>query len=326
MYAAKVPIHRITVAMISVMAMFLGLSGCISRPDLSNRAAQIAGVIAGLPGVDDVDDNYQNGFDSGLRLIYDVTMTAGATDAEVANVATTVNSEVGDEFDDYNRELSLFMGEFSVVLNDESDVDELRQSLVRLRALSATLLSGKLTWTEPGDTDIDPENELEVRETAQDPSTVVSAVRDQFGTEQMRVKVVDTNNYAWKVVFPYSQQAQNRLVTAIGPVTADLEQIEIDKDRVSYVEADVEDSPNAATRLMAIIDRIDSGTSGPWRFWWSVDKPTTAQNNLASGGPVSVGACVYYEDSEQEKDPAGHLTQEAIAIQDQLRSKYDTCG
>ncbi|MDN5588616.1 MAG: hypothetical protein L0G69_18840, partial [Brevibacterium sp.] len=81
-----------------------------------------------------------------------------------------------------------------------------------------------------------------------------------------------------------------------------------------------------AIRLMAIIDRVISGTSAPWMFRWSAGQPPAGQSNVATGGTVSVGACDYFEDSQREKDPAGHMTQDAIDVQDQLRAKYDTCG
>ena len=310
--------------MITVAALLAGLSGCISRPDLSNKAEEIAGVIAALPGVDDVDDYYQNGFTSGLSLTYRVTMAAGASDAEAVNVASTVNSEVGDEFDDYDRELTLTVDDLSVVLKGEPDVDELSQRLVSLKNLNASLVSGVLTWKENDDTDRD--NELEIREVSQDPFTVLSAVRDQFGTEQVRVKVSDAEKSALKVAFPYSEQAQNRLAAAIRLVNVEFDRIEISQDRVTDVEVHVDDTTNVATRLMTVIDAVNKSTSAPWDFRWSAGQPSARQDNLASGGRVSVGACTYYEDSPREKDPAKHLTPEAIAVQDQLRSKYDTCG
>ncbi|MDN6122629.1 MAG: hypothetical protein L0I80_01980 [Brevibacterium sp.] len=318
--------------MITVAALVVGLSGCIGRPDLSNKAEEIAGVIAALPGVDDVDDYYQNGFTSGLSLTYRVTMAAGASDAEVVNVASTVNSEVGDEFDGYDRELTLTVGDLSVVLNGEPNVDELRQRLLGLKNLNSSLVSGVLTWKENDDTGRD--NELEIREASQDPFTVLSAVRDQvlsavrdqFGTEQVHVKVSDAEEPAWKVAFPYSEQAQNRLAAAIRSVNVEFDEIEISQNRVTDVEAHVDDTANVSTRLMTVIDTVNKGTSAPWEFRWSAGQPSAGQGNLASGGRVSVGACAYYEDSPREKDPAKYLTPEAIAVQDQLRSKYDTCG
>ena len=330
MFADRFPADRVSVSMITVLALFVGLSGCIGRPDLSNRAEEIAGVIAGLPGVDDIDDYYQDGFDSGRSLTYRVTMGAEATDAEVANVASTVNREVGDEFDDYDRELSLTTADFSVDLNGEPDVDELRQRLLRLQALNASLTSHApltsqmLTWTVNDDTDRD--NELVIQEATQDPFTVLSAVRDQFGTEQMSVTVSSSDTAVWNVAFPYSPQAQNRLASVLRPLPPEMEAIRIDQDRVTEVESDVDDPATAVTRLIAIIDRVSSVTSQPWIFRWSGGQPPTGQTNLASGGMVSVGACEYHEDSPWEEDPAEHLTQDAIEVQDQLRSKYDTCG
>lgn len=324
MRVARPPIHRITVAMITVMVLFLGLSGCISRPDLSSRAEEIAEAIDGLPGVEEVDDYYQNGFTSGQSLTYKVKMEATATDAETVNVASTVAREVGDQFDEYDRELTLSTADIVMVLNGEPDVDELRQRLLRMRALNTSLTSGKLTWTENDDTDRD--NELELQEASQNPFSVLSAIRDQFGPEQMRVSFGGAHRLSWDVTFPYSVQAQNRLASALRPLPQEMSSITIRHDQVTEVDSHLDDPVNAAIRLMAIIDRVSSATSAPWTFRWSAGQPPTGQGNVATGGTVSVGACDYYEDSQREKDPAGHMTQDAIDVQNQLRSKYDTCG
>ncbi|GAA1852064.1 hypothetical protein GCM10009813_11870 [Brevibacterium marinum] len=71
---------------------------------------------------------------------------------------------------------------------------------------------------------------------------------------------------------------------------------------------------------MAVIDRVDSGTSGPWTFMWSAGQAPAGRNNVATGGRVSVGTCEYLEDSPRESELAGHMTQAAIDVQDQLRS------
>ncbi|WP_346035136.1 hypothetical protein [Brevibacterium picturae] len=324
MYSAGLPIHRTTVAMMTFMVMFFGLSGCVSRPDLSNRAEEIAEVIAGLPGVEEVDDYYQNGFTSGQSLTYKVKMVATATDAEIANVASTVDSEAGDQFDEYDRELTLNTPEILVVLRGELDIDELRQRLLNMQSLNTSLTSERLTWKENDGSD--RENELEIEEASQNPFSVLSAVRDQFGSEQMRVNFGSAHMLSWDVTFPYSVQAQNRLASALRPLPQELSNITIRHDQVTEVDVRLDDPGNAVNRLMAITDRVSSGTSAPWMFRWSAGQPPAGQGNLATGGTVSVGACDYYEDGEREKDPAGHMTQDAIDVQNQLRSKYDTCG
>ncbi|GAA1531431.1 hypothetical protein GCM10009691_04080 [Brevibacterium picturae] len=306
------------------MVMFFGLSGCVSRPDLSNRAEEIAEVIAGLPGVEEVDDYYQNGFTSGQSLTYKVKMVATATDAEIANVASTVDSEAGDQFDEYDRELTLNTPEILVVLRGELDIDELRQRLLNMQSLNTSLTSERLTWKENDGSD--RENELEIEEASQNPFSVLSAVRDQFGSEQMRVNFGSAHMLSWDVTFPYSVQAQNRLASALRPLPQELSNITIRHDQVTEVDVRLDDPGNAVNRLMAITDRVSSGTSAPWMFRWSAGQPPAGQGNLATGGTVSVGACDYYEDGEREKDPAGHMTQDAIDVQNQLRSKYDTCG
>lgn len=324
MFARRSSTHGIIIAMMTVAALFVGLTGCIGRPDLSNRAEEIAEVIARMPGVDDVDDCYQNGFTSGQSLTYRVTMAAAASDDELVNVASTVNREAGDEFDDYHRELALHTPDISVVAKGEPDADGLRLRLPRLRALSASLMSGKLTWRE--DDDADRENQLEIQEVSSDPFTVLSAIRDQFGAEDVSVNFGGVQNLSWDVAFPYSVQAQNRLASALRALPQELSTISIDHDQVAEASATLDDTANAAIRLMVIIDRVDSGTTGPWIFRWSAGQAPTGGSNLATGGRVSIGACEYYEDSPRESDPAGHMTQEAIDVQDQLRAKYDTCG
>ena len=317
------PAYRVTLVMIALAALTIGLSGCIGRPDLSDRAAEIEGALSALPGVESVSGEYQNSFEIGRRLVYRVDMAPGATDDDLVNVAETLNSEAGDDFVDYGRDLTLRLPHISVAINGKPDLDQLRQQLPRLRSLASTLNAKTLSWEANNDNDLD--DSLSIWDTDGNAFTVMSAVRDVFGSQEMRVSFGNSGTAEWKVAFPYSLQAQDKLATAFHPGTRELDRIEIHDDQVTFASAHLTDEVNATTKLTTLIDQINDGTSEPWNFTWWADQPEGRQHNKTAGGTVSVGACTYNKNSNGEREPAEYRTSAALKIQDTLRAKYDTC-
>lgn len=315
--------HRTNFLIVTIVALVVGVSGCADRPDLRNRADDIGGVLSVMPGVSDLKTIYQNGFDSGQDLKYEVTMEMGATNDQVADVATRLNSYVGDEFDDYNRTLKFIMHDVSMTIRGKPDVDELRQRLHSLERLQATIPAGAVEWEENDNEDTDYENAIEIRNDTEDPFTVISAVRDHLGSAKPLLRFEGQDD--WTVKFPYSPAAQDKLASALEPVAPALRKMEIEKDHVTEVKADLDDNgPDVTSRLSALIDQLNRGSSGPWRFRWSTPYPSPNPDDLISAGVVSVRSCEYYD--EAGEDPNEGMTQEAIAVQNQLRAKYDTCG
>ncbi|MCI4010583.1 hypothetical protein [Brevibacterium sp. ZH18] len=315
--------HRITLVAITLAALIIGLSGCIGRADLSDRADEIEAALSALPGVEKISGEYQNGFDSGRRLVYRVDMAPGATDGDLVNVAETLNSEAGDDFVNFERDLTLRLPHISVALNGKPDIGQLRQQLPRLRSLTSALSAETLSWEANNDNDLD--DSLTIRDSDGDAFTVLSAVRDVFGSQQMRVNYGNSGTSAWEVEFPYSLQAQNTLAAALHSGTREMNKIEIDDDHVTFASARLTTEANATTKLTTLIDQINGGTSEPWRFTWLAEQPGGRQNNKTPGGTVSVGACTYDMKSNSEREPARFLTSNALKIQDTLRAKYDTC-
>lgn len=314
--------------MITVAAMIVGLSGCVSRPDLSDRAEEIGDVLAPMPGVEKVETDYLVS-DSGRTLRYRVTMTAEATDDEAAKLASTLNSEVGPEFEDYNHELTMMMSGFTLELPIETAADALRQQMPHLRVLASSLAASEVLWREFPDND-NIEDTLEIKSLSGNPFDAFSAVRDQFGTDAMSLRLEQTSKAMWYVKFPYSVPAQDGLEAALGSGLKEMDQIIVDSDQLTSVSAIVSEGPKVVSRLRRIIDLVNSSTSDPWSFDWSVEPSSTSKNktknnDLSTGGLVSVGGCDYDRHSAAEQDPSSYMTSEAIAVQNKLRGIYDKC-
>lgn len=314
--------------MITVAAMIVGLSGCVSRPDLSDRAEGIGDVLAAMPGVEKVETEYLVS-DSGRTLRYRVTMTAEATDDEAAELASTLNNEVGHEFEDYNRELWMMMSGFTLSLPIETAVDALRQQVPRLRMLASSLPASEVLWAEfPDDDNI--EDILEIKSLSGNPFDALSAVRDHFGMDAMSLRLEQTSKAKWYVKFPYSVPAQDGLEAALGSGLKEMDQIVVDSDQLTSFSVIVAGGPKVVGRLRSIIDLVNSSTSDPWSFSWSVEPSSTSKNktrnnDLSTVGMVSVGGCDYDRYSSAEKDPSSYMTSEAIAVQNKLRGIYDKC-
>ncbi|MDN6378736.1 hypothetical protein [Brevibacterium aurantiacum] len=330
MFEARVPVRRVTLAMIAVMVMIFGLSGCERSPDpnpspdLSSRADEIGDVLSALPGVETVATYYRKD-NSVQRLTYVAIMADGATDEKAIHVASTLNDEIGSEFDNFDRGLTVKQSGLTIALRTETAVESLKHLPSRLRALTSALGVGGVTWFDSWD-DRYSEDILEIDSASGSPFDVITAVRDQFGSEEIQLRLDRGNDAQWSVTFPYSVQAQDKLESAVGTdLEKVMQRIEIDGDHLTNLTVAVDSGPDVVGRLEDIIDRADSGTSAPWSFNWSVGSSRSTDGNLLTGGHISVGSCDYAHDSAKEKEPSQFMTTEAIKAQTQLRDSYDTC-
>src|SRR5699024_418415 len=192
-----------------------GLTGCLGGPDMSDRADEIGAALSPLSGVEAVETIYQKGLDSGMKLGFRVTMAAGAADGEASDVAATLQNEIGDNFKRYNHELALIMPSLTIRVDDRANSDALAQRTPRLLDLAPTLNATHLIWKEQSD-DVDFDTSLEVEGPQADPYDTLDAVRAQFGSDEMTLRMRQPDDTKWYVDFPYSDRAQAELNSKFG--------------------------------------------------------------------------------------------------------------
>lgn len=276
-------------------------------------------VLTAKPGVEDVETIYQNGFDSGKNVIFKVKMAAGGTRAQAVDVAAALDHESGDEFDGYDQKFTLTMPDRTISIIDRTNGDIMAERTPRLLALASAPSRSWLSWENYSDPETDADR-LRFVEQQSDPFENLSAVRAEFGSENLLLEMTDTSSVAWLVDFPFSERGQARLETAVEPIRDTAKRINIADDQVSDYFAVVPDGADRVSRVREIIERIDATAAGPWHFTWAVGPDPTAASDRSSGGLVNVGGCDYDPDSEVQ------LTQQAEKTQDQLRRIYDTCN
>ncbi|WP_152348150.1 hypothetical protein [Brevibacterium sp. CFH 10365] len=308
--------RRIAAVIVAVVGA-VGLTGC-QGPDLTGMVEDIGVVLSAKPGVEDVETNYQNGFDSGKKVIFKVKMAAGATSTQARDVAAALDHESGDEFDGYDQKFNLTMPDRTISIIDRTNADIMAERTPRLLALAAAPSRSWLSWENYSDPETDADR-LRFVEQQSDPFENLSAVRAEFGSESLLLEMSDTASVTWSVGFPFSEQGQNRLETAVEPIRDNTKRITIADDQVSDYFAVVPDGPDKVSRVRENIERIDATAADPWQFTWAVGPDPTGASDSSSGGVISVGGCDYDPDSEVQ------LTQEAEKTQDQLRRIYDTC-
>lgn len=307
--------HRRRIA--SVAAVFVaavGLSGCFG-PDLSDRAHDIGGVLSTKPGVEDVRTVYQNGFDSGRLLAHTVTMSSDATHNQAVEVAATFDQETGSEFDRYDQELTLVISHQVIEMRDATASDIMAERTPHLLALASELSADRIEWNQQSEQSTF-EDSLELRDAQTDPFRTISAVRTELGSEDFQLRTRAPSQAEWTVAFPYSEQAQNRLETAISPILDQNDEIRIEDDQVSSYRVEVPDGPAAVSQLRDKIERIDVVNTQPWDFHWTLN---AGPNNQWNPGWVNVGGCDYGD------EPDSQSTTGTQTVEDQLRALYDTC-
>ena len=75
-------------------------------------------------------------------------------DDEAIDVVTTLNAEVGSEFADYSRGLTLGFEDFTADIRGVPDADQLRPRLVGMKKLNASLHPDHISWQIRNDTDM----------------------------------------------------------------------------------------------------------------------------------------------------------------------------
>lgn len=311
-------LRRRVAALIIAAVGTVGLTGCMG-PDLTGMVDDIGVVLSGKPGVDDVETIYQNGFDSGKKVIFKVRMAADATTAQSVEVAAALDQESGDEFDGYDQNFSLNMPDRTITIIDRTNSDIMAERTPRLLALASAPSRSWLIWESDSVPATDGDR-LRMVEPQSDPFESLSAVRAEFGSESLLVEMTETTSVTWHVSFPFSEQGQARLESVFQPIRDTARRITIAGDQVSNYFAVVPDGPDKVGLIRESIERIDTTTADPWQFTWAVGSDPTGAYDSSAGGVISVGGCDYDPDSEVQ------LTQEAENTQDQLRTIYDTCN
>ncbi|MGO1290069.1 MAG: hypothetical protein ACTMH0_02130 [Brevibacterium linens] len=298
----------------AVLALTVGLSGCFG-PDLSDRAHDIGGVLSTKPGVEDVRTVYQNGFDSGRLLAHTVTMSTDATHNQAVEVAATFDQETGSEFDRYDQELTLVISHQVIEMRDSTSSDIMEERTPHLLALASELSADRIEWDQQSEQN--PfDDSLRLTAVQSGPFRTLSVVRAELGSESFELRTKAPSRAEWMVAFPYSEQAQNRLETAISPILGQTDEIRIEDDQVSSYRVEVHDGPAAVGQLREKIERIDTVNPQPWDFHWNL---TTGPNSQWNPGWVNVGGCDYGE------EPDSQSASSAQTLEDQLRALYDTC-
>ena len=184
-----------------------------------------------------------------------------------------------------------------------------------------------MTWERNSEND--NLNTLRVTGTTVDGFAAVSAIRAAFGSEEMSVAYSGDRQQKWAIGFPYSADAQQALESGLRRASPDVRMMKINENQVSFLSVWARDVPEAASVLSQIIVEVRTAVPGEWTLQW-IDADSGAGAGAGAGqrsfgGSVSVGGCDYNANSSEEADPSQHFTPSAIALRDQLRSKYDTC-
>ena len=307
---------RIAAVIVAVIGA-VGLTGCMG-PGLSGRADDIGAVLSAKPGVEDVETQYQNGFDSGRSITYIIKMVPGASTAQSVDVAAALDQETGDEFDRYDQELRLLLSGRAVEISDASNSDIMADRASHLLALASEMSVNRLEWRQASE-QTTFEDVLELTDPQDDIFGTINAVRAELGTEQFDLRVRGSAQTEWAVAFPYAEQAQARLETAIEPILPTTVQVVIDDNQVSGLFVVVPDGPDVVSRLRGIIERVDSPDAQPWYFDWALGSDPTGAVDYSTKSLVNVGGCEY------DEDPDRQITSATQTLQDQLRTLYDTC-
>ncbi|BBZ15263.1 hypothetical protein [Mycobacterium branderi] len=318
------------IAGVAAAVLVAGLVGCGGPPDRRAEADRLQTAIDAMPGVKVAHVNYAHSWDSAL-LDIDVSVP-DATPQQIADVVKRINTIRGDAFNGYDQsaEFEVMADKRGTIRRDaELDPDSIAADTTQVRRLASavtgtvSLARGDKTGTYLGlggvSTPIDD---------------TLAAVRAEFGDSIPKVDIQPPSGGfgtvgapKWTVMFPFSADDQRRIDQQLSAIPLGVTDIEVGPGAVfTKLVVEVSNPANADADLAATIEATRAGPAHPM---WLMFHLSDAQKPTDWPGSVDVGGCSYansgYTDSEKENHPEKFLSAQTVALQQRLRSRFDTC-
>ncbi|MEV5832116.1 hypothetical protein [Nocardia sp. NPDC052112] len=306
-------IRRMLAAGIAVAVVSLPVAGCTNASDRRPQANLLRTELAAMPGVDTFSVDYSNDFTRGTYLDLDVSMRA-ASDTQIADVVDRINAIKRHDFDSYQQSTDFVVGDrLELKLGAELDPNRITARTRELRQLGARLPGATITWTNSG-------IEIEKSPPATDS---LAAVRTVLGNDPTQVTIRPADQRpVWTVDLPFGAQQERDIQTLLTALPVPAAFIRIIDGHLTILSVGVHSPDTAYQDLTAVIATTRPTPDHPMDLRWNwggyaPDKQFT--------GSVEVAGCSDHA-TAADAHPEHYLTPDAIALQRQLRTEFETCN
>jgi hypothetical protein len=312
-----------------LIAAALALScvvGACGAPDRKAEADQLEQAIKQMPGVQDSNVSYTNGFENGATVHIWVYLPDAAP-KQIEDVVARINAVRGDAFKAFDQ-----TAEFAVTTSRTVQVKrgaELNSASVAADAESLRRLSVAVNAAEISIFRNKPTADLKLNEVTTLANDVFPAVRAGFGDDaHVTLDLQPASNIdgpSWRVAFPFTAADQQGVDQQMAAMPVSIWAITVGSHgAIADLSVGLHNRDTAYQDLVSVIGITGAGPAHAlnvsWR--WEADRADKYPN---FSGSVQVGACGYIPNAQAELHPETYLTADARAVQQRLRKQFDTC-
>jgi hypothetical protein len=309
----------------AALALPCVVSAC-GAPDRKAEADQLEQAIKEMPGVQDSNVSYTDGFENGANVHIWVYLPDAAP-KQIEDVVARINAVRGDAFKAFdqtaefavtpNRTVRVKRGAELDSASVAADAESLRRLSVAVDAAEISIFRNKSTAG------------LKLNEVTTLANNVFPAIRAAFGDDaHLDLDMLPASNIdepSWRVAFPFIAAYQQRVDQQIAAMPVSIWAITVGlHGAIATLSVGLHNRDTAYQDLVSVIGITGAGPAHAlnlsWR--WEGDRADKSPN---FSGSVQVGACGYIPNSEAELHPETYLTADARALQQRLRKQFDTC-
>jgi hypothetical protein len=293
--------------------------GC-GAPDRREEATALEATLETVSGVDSVSVSYEHGGSRGSAVSIDVSMTTASTD-QIGAMVKRMNDAMGRDFDDYHRPVTITAGDqVTLVGNAPVAPAVAARNAAVSRAVRSGVPSGSVRTTLS-----DRPPDIEIRDVPDSLRAAGLAVASlSGGPGQVRVYPTATagGELIWNVDAPSSEGRLQQVAEQMRGLPADAYLVSVVGSAITEVSVTLPDDDRAFDALTVVIDALGADRAHPLRLNWVLEPDP--RGGKSSNGTATVGNCDY-QNSAGEQDPQRFHTADALALQQRMRERYDTC-
>lgn len=309
----------------AALALSVVLGAC-GAPDRTAEADRLAHAIKEMPGVQDANVGYTNGFEQGATVHIWVFLP-DAPGKQIEDVVARINEVRGDAFKSFDQTAEFVVTSSRAVKVDrgaELDSASVAGDAESLRRLSAAVDADEISIFRNKST-----ADLKVNRVTARASDVFPAVRAAFGDDaHLNLDMDSASNIdvpSWRVTFPFTAADQQRVDQQMAAMPVSIAMITVGSPgAIGGLTVGLHSRDTAYQDLVSVIEIAGAGPGHALDLSWRL-AGAHADTLQAFSGNVQVGACGYVPNSDIELHPEKYLTPDARALQQRLRKQFDTC-
>jgi hypothetical protein len=246
-----------------------------------------------------------------------------STEKQIEAVASKINELRGNDFDEYDRSIKIWVAHFtSVSPGDHFDPTQVGRTAALAHQLRTRVHAEAIEWSGTIDTGT---SRVQITD-AQAPGAAVDAVLTTLGSHRTDIDVSAADRSSepyWSVTGPLTVADKQRIDRTLAALPATASWVGAKDGWLTRLTFGIPNPATAYQDVVSAIKAIDAGPTHPASLLWSWTDDPAAYNEPRFAGTVEIGKCVDYQ---AEPNGTGDLTPEASMLQQRIRDEFNACA